>query len=96
MVRRMDMILAQTVGLLVVAIVVAVIARRLHLPYTVGLVAVGMLLVVTRTASGLVLTHDFIFDVILPPLLFEAAINIHWQELRQDALPVVTLAVFGT
>jgi len=42
-----------------------------------------------------VLTHDIIFDVILPPLLFEAALNIHWSELRRDALPVLTLAILG-
>jgi CPA1 family monovalent cation:H+ antiporter len=34
--------------------------------------------------------------MILPPLLFEAAINIHWRELRRDALPVLALAIFGT
>ena len=28
------------------------------------------------------LTHDVIFDVILPPLLFEAAISIPWSELQ--------------
>jgi NhaP-type Na+/H+ or K+/H+ antiporter len=28
--------------------------------------------------------------------LFEAALNIHWQELRRDALPVLVLAVAGT
>ena len=36
-----------------------------------------------------------IFDVILPPLLFEAALAIHWTELRRDALPVLTLATLG-
>jgi CPA1 family monovalent cation:H+ antiporter len=31
---------------------------------------------------GAMLTHDFIFDVVLPPLLFEAALSIDWRELR--------------
>jgi CPA1 family monovalent cation:H+ antiporter len=82
--------------LLVVAIVVALVARRFRLPYTVGLVGIGIVLVLTRMAGGIVLTHDFIFDVILPPLLFEAAINIHWPDLRRDFLPVFTLAILGT
>ena len=30
------------------------------------------------------LTHDLIFDVVLPPLLFEAALNLHWSELKRD------------
>lgn len=92
----MNVILTTTVGLLVAAIVVALIARRLRLPYTVGLVVTGIVLALMRIDVGIVLTHDFVFDLILPPLLFEAAINIHWKELRRDALPVLTLAVFGT
>ena len=41
------------------------------------------------------LTHDFILDVILPPLLFEAAINIHWRPLSRDMLLVLTLSTLG-
>jgi CPA1 family monovalent cation:H+ antiporter len=89
-------IIDHTVGLLVVAIAVALIARRLALPYTVGLVIAGILLALTQINTGVRLTHDLIFNIILPPLLFEAAINIHWRELSRDALPVFTLALFGT
>jgi len=92
----MDHLLASTIGLLVAAIVVAQIARRLALPYTVGLVIAGIVLAALRINIGLPLTHDLIFEVILPPLLFEAALNIHWNELRRDLLPVLTLAVLGT
>ena len=92
----MDVILTEIVDLLIVAIIVALIARRLRLPYTVGLVVTGIALAILRIDRGVVLTHDFIFDLVLPPLLFEAAINIDWKELRQDALPVLTLAIVGT
>src|SRR4051812_15003648 len=92
----MDTIVTNTVDLLIAAIIVALIARRLALPYTVGLVIAGVVLALTQTGVDVVLTHDFILDVILPPLLFEAAINIHWKDLRRDALPVLTLAVLGT
>jgi CPA1 family monovalent cation:H+ antiporter len=92
----MDVIVNNTIALLVVAVAVAVIARRLALPYTVGLVIAGIGLTATRINTGLVLTHDLIFSLILPPLLFEAAINLHWRELRRDALPILTLAVLGT
>jgi CPA1 family monovalent cation:H+ antiporter len=91
----MEMLLSHTVGLLAVAILVAMIARRVRLPYTVGLVITGIGLALTRVETEATLTHDFIFDVILPPLLFEAALAIHWTELRRDALPVLTLAMFG-
>jgi len=66
----MDLLLAKTIGLLVVAILVAIAARRLRLPYTVGLVLAGASLALFRVDAGLALTHDLIFDVVLPPLLF--------------------------
>jgi CPA1 family monovalent cation:H+ antiporter len=92
----MDFIVNNTIALLVAAVAVALVARRLALPYTVGLVIAGIGLALTRLNTGLVLTHDLIFTVILPPLLFEAAINIHWRELRRDAVPVLMLALVGT
>src|ERR1700733_13706124 len=92
----MDTALLHTISLLGVAILVAMLARRLLLPYTVGLVVTGVGLAASRLETGAMLTHDFIFDVLLPPLLFEAAINIHWRPLWRDSLPVLTLAVLGT
>jgi CPA1 family monovalent cation:H+ antiporter len=92
----MDAILTNIVGLLVVAIVVAMAARRVKLPYTVGLVVTGAVLAGTKVVAGDVLTHDLISNIVLPPLLFEAAINIEWRELRRDALPILTLALLGT
>jgi CPA1 family monovalent cation:H+ antiporter len=91
----MDIALIHTTSLLGVAILVAMLARRLSLPYTVGLVVTGVGLAVSRLETGAMLTHDFIFDVILPPLLFEAAINIHWRPLCRDMLPVLTLSTLG-
>jgi CPA1 family monovalent cation:H+ antiporter len=92
----MNVILTNTVGLLVAAVAVALIAHRLRLPYTVGLVVAGIALTLSKVNTGIVLTHDLVFDLILPPLLFEAAINIHWKALRKDAVPVLTLAIVGT
>jgi CPA1 family monovalent cation:H+ antiporter len=91
-----DVIVNNAIALLVAAIAVALIARRLALPYTVGLVIAGIGLALARPHTGLVLTHDLIFSVILPPLLFEAGINIRWAELRRDRLPILTLAILGT
>ena len=90
-----EIALGHTIGLLCVAILVAMLARRLSLPYTVGLVITGVGLAITRLETGAMLTHDFILDVILPPLLFEAAINIRWRELTRDMLPVLTFSTLG-
>jgi CPA1 family monovalent cation:H+ antiporter len=91
----MDLIISHTLGLLVVAIVVAIVARRVHLPYTVGLVAAGACLALAHAGVQIPLTEELIFDVILPPLLFEAALCIRWSELAADSLPVVVLATVG-
>ena len=74
---------------------VAIIARRLRLPYTVGLVLAGLGIALAPLDMGFALTHDVIFELILPPLLFEAALNLHWGELRRDLLPVLALSILG-
>jgi len=86
----------QLVAILAIAMVVAIVARRFRLPYTVGLVIVGAALSVYKVNIGAVLTRNFIFEVILPPLLFEAAVTLAWKDLRADLLPIVVLSAFGT
>ena len=76
--------------LLFVSALVAMLTRRLRLPYTVGLVLAGMGLYVAHARIDLQLSRDLIFSLFLPPLIFEAALCIRWAELRRD-LPVVTL-----
>lgn len=91
----MDLPPSRLIGLLVIAILVAIAARRLRLPYTVGLVVTGIGLALAHVPLGAALTHDIVFDVILPPLLFEAAIAIHWHDFRRDAEPILILSVAG-
>ena len=91
----LDDLLLRALSLLGLAILVALAARRLRLPYTVGLVLAGAALAATRSHAGLALTHDLIFDVVLPPLLFEAALNLRWSDLRRDLVPVVALSTIG-
>jgi CPA1 family monovalent cation:H+ antiporter len=91
----MDVLLFRALSLLGLAILVALAARRLRLPYTVGLVLAGAALAATRSHAGLALTHDLIFDVVLPPLLFEAALNLRWSDLSRDLVLVVALSIIG-
>ena len=91
----MGLLIAKSLGLLVVAILVAIAARRLRLPYTVGLVIAGITLALSHGDPGILLTRDVIFDLLLPPLLFEAALNLNAGALRRDALPILTLSIFG-
>src|SRR5258706_6509726 len=82
--------------LLAIAMAVAIVARRLRLPYTAGLVLVGVGIALAKVEIGAALTHDFIFYVILPPLLFEAALALGWRDLRADAGLLLTLSTLGT
>jgi CPA1 family monovalent cation:H+ antiporter len=91
----MDVLLFRALSLLGLAILVALAARRLRLPYTVGLVLAGAALAAFRVNAGVALTHDLIFDVVLPPLLFEAALNLNWNELKRDLAPVMALSTIG-
>lgn len=91
----MAKLLGDTIGLLIAALFVAILARQIRLPYTVGLVVAGMALALARVGPGILLTHDFIFDLLLPPLLFEAALSLHWRELRREAGLLLVLTVLG-
>jgi CPA1 family monovalent cation:H+ antiporter len=82
--------LSQLGFLLFVSAVVAMLTRRMRLPYTVGLVLAGMALYFFHVHIKWHLSKDLIFSVFLPPLVFEAALFIHWREFRKE-LPVVTL-----
>ena len=79
-------------ALLLIAGVVAMLARRFRVPYSVGLVITGSILSFFPFFSDVPLTKDLIFNVFLPPLVFEAAIQIHWKELRKQ-FPVLLMLV---
>lgn len=81
--------------LLLIAAVVAMLTRRLRLPYSAGLVAAGIFVAFLPFAPKVELTRDLIFTALLPPLLFEAAFYIPWPELRRDFSPILVLATLG-
>ena len=81
--------------LLLVASLVAMVTRRLGLPYPVGLVAAGLLLAWLPLGLEVALTPQLIFTVLLPPLVFEAAIQIPWQPFRRELPLLLVLATIG-
>ena len=78
--------------ILLTACLVAMLTRRLDLPYSTGLVAAGIGLGFAPIAE-IPLSRDLIFTVFLPPLIFEAALQIEWPEFRRD-LPLTMLLAF--
>lgn len=81
--------------LFVVASVVAVIARKLHTPYTVALVLVGLGLGTLQWLHAPQLTQDVLFLVFLPGLIFEAAFHVDFEDLWRDRVAVIGLAIPG-
>jgi hypothetical protein len=81
--------------LLLVAAVVAMLARRLRVPYSIGLVIAGIGLALLPFTPRVELTKGLIFTAFLPPLIFEAAIHLRWRNLRKDLPVILVLATLG-
>jgi CPA1 family monovalent cation:H+ antiporter len=81
--------------LLLVAAVVAMLARRLRVPYSIGLVIAGIGLALLPFTPRVELTQSLIFTAFLPPLIFEAAIHLRWRELRKQLPVILVLATLG-
>jgi Na+:H+ antiporter len=93
--KSMELSIQSGALLLLIAAVVAMLTRRLRLPYSVGLVTAGIVLALLPFALKVSLTKDLIFTALLPPLLFEAALYIHWSQLRRDFPVIALLATLG-
>jgi CPA1 family monovalent cation:H+ antiporter len=91
----MDSIFETSAALLLVAAVVAMITRRLRLPYSVGLVTAGIILALLPHTPQITLTKELLFVVLLPPLIFEAGFHLRWNDLMRDLGVILVLATFG-
>lgn len=86
------------VGLLGLAAFVAIVARPLRLPYTVGLVVAGLLVGIIAGAAGfppIDVSPDLVLLVLLPGLVFEAAYRLRIAELRRWVVGLSLLAIPG-
>ncbi|MDQ2808262.1 MAG: Na+/H+ antiporter [Chloroflexota bacterium] len=81
--------------MLIAVAAVAILTKRIRVPYTVALVIAGLLLAVVPGAPEVELTPDLILAVFLPTLVFEAAYNLHFDHLRAVIRTVSLLAIPG-
>ena len=81
--------------LLLIAAVVAMLAKRLRVPYSIGLVVAGIGVSLLPFVPYVELTKELIFIAFLPPLIFEAAFYLHWKDLKKDLPIILTLATLG-
>jgi CPA1 family monovalent cation:H+ antiporter len=93
------------VWLLIAAAIIAMVAKRLRIPYTVSLVCGGLLLgaIHLPLLSPLQpghrpdwLTQDVILILFLPALVFEGSVKLDVRELFKNSLPLALLANVGT
>jgi CPA1 family monovalent cation:H+ antiporter len=81
--------------LLLVACLIAMLSRRLGLPYIVGLVVAGFLIALLPNSPDFPLSRELIFNVLLPPLVFEAALQLDWRRFRDELPLTLALAFLG-
>ncbi len=83
------------IALLAAAVLVAIVTDRIRVPYTVGLVLLGLAVGIVHPGAGLAITPALVLAVLLPGLIFEAAFRIDIAELRPTLIGVLFLAVPG-
>ncbi|MCP4250492.1 MAG: sodium:proton antiporter [bacterium] len=88
------------VSMLVVASAVAMLVRRIKLPYTIALVVAGVALGAVRgllppDTLSLHLSEELLMGVFLPALLFEAAFHLDLADFRANVRAILLLALPG-
>ena len=81
------------VGMLLAVVVLALLARRYHIPYPIFFVIGGTILGFIPELPQIRLNPELVFLVFLPPLLFPAALFTSWRDFRANLRPISFLAI---
>lgn len=79
--------------LLSAIVVVAVVAKRIGLPYPIAFVIGGSLLAFAPNLPSLNLDPQFVFLIFLPPLLYAGGWSTDWQSFKKLVRPIGLLAI---
>jgi CPA1 family monovalent cation:H+ antiporter len=80
-------------GLLVAVAALALLARKISVPYPILLVLGGLVLALIPGIPPIKLDPHLIFVLFLPPLLYPAALFTSWRDFRANLRPIFLLAV---
>src|SRR5208283_5109051 len=80
--------------LLIVVAALAILAKKVALPYPVLLVLAGLALGFVPGLPAVQLEPDMVFLLLLPPLLYPAAIFTSWRDFRAN-LKLISLHAVG-
>ena len=80
--------------LLFLAILMGILTSRLRLPYTIGLVLIGLVLSLSVKIE-LNVPPNLVLALLVPPLIFEAAFQLNLSDLRLNLPYILTLSIPG-
>lgn len=72
-------------NILILITLVALVARKLRVPYTVALVFAGLITPLFSAFFLLEIMPEIFMTLLLPPLVFKAAMKTDLKDLRRDA-----------
>lgn len=79
----MHEILPLLFGVIILIVLINMLAKKIHIAYPILLVIAGLIISLIPSIPKIKLNPDWVFFVILPPLLYEAAWTISYKGLRR-------------
>src|SRR5947207_1467286 len=79
---------------LVAVALLALVARKIGVPYPILLVIAGGLLAFVPGLPTIRLDPKLVFDLFLPPLIYPAAVYTSWRDFRANLRSILPLAIF--
>jgi CPA1 family monovalent cation:H+ antiporter len=71
----------------------AIVARRIRLPYPILLTVGGVVLALIPGLPAIHVEPQLVFNLFLPPLLYPAAVYTSWRDFRANLRPILLLAI---
>ncbi|MCK4758216.1 MAG: cation:proton antiporter, partial [Thermoplasmata archaeon] len=79
--------------IMMVAVIVAIVAKYIRWPYTIMLLLSGLVIAYFNIDPPFVLDKKMIFHILLPPLIFEGALHMRLKHLKENAKVISLLAI---
>jgi Na+/H+ antiporter len=79
---------------LVAVALLAIVARKIRVPYPILLTVGGGLLALVPGLPVIHLEPELVFSLFLPPLLYPAAVYTSWRDFRANLRSILPLAIF--
>jgi CPA1 family monovalent cation:H+ antiporter len=78
---------------LVAVALLAIVARRIRIPYPILLTIGGVVLALIPGLPAIHLDPQLVFNLFLPPLLYPAAVYTSWRDFRSNLRSILPLAI---